>query len=937
VGATTRSEINRGTPNVTVYSNQGLTVRQLSYCRRVAGEAAELRATVQRYNSAGQLTSSIDPRLSPTYLANSSSAIPNQQQQTTLSGKVLKSDNVDAGARVLVSDVRAQALWSWDSRGIERTFDYDALRRVTTAHEKQRSKDNVCTERLRYGEAADAAARDNRVGQLIEHFDTAGRHVMLAYSLLGQATVEGRTFLKPDASVNWADDASENEAKLEEDTYRSGVETNALGEILTQIDAANNARHTRYDIAGQVSQTTLQLSGAAEKSLVKNRIYRATGQLQEETLGNGVQLQYSYEADTQRLKAKYATRLSDNKVLQSLQYGYDPVGNILSIEDQVQETEYYKNGKAESISCYVYDTLYQLITADGIESEQANREGFRLPDAITFGNKDASRLVNYHRTYDYDVGGNLFEIIHQGAGTPYTRELTIDTLSNRGIEKRDSGPTLHESFDADGNLLYLNIGQPLNWDTRNQLQESIQVERANTLSDKEIYLYDGQGMRRQKTRIYLAENQIHTERVRYLSGLEFREHWQTDLQGENKQIREELYLIQAQAGDVPVKVLHWQTGPPDAIENDAIYYNLSDQIGSNQLELNEAAEIVSFESYYPYGGTAIWSTKNQIESNYKYYRYSGKERDHSGLYYYGYRYYMPWLGRWLNPDPSGITDGLNLFRMARNNPVTFVDDIGKLPSVYYQKKDLNQNVIEVEFVKGTYPELFELLYNKPEKIWSRKISEYIKPTQAAAKLKLFSSLPSPDETLAAIRAYTGSFVEAFQDISEDELSEKVTEAVSNIKPEKGLYFRGGAAIENVYGNKVKEGDIVTNNLFMSTTFHSAVAREFSLDLSGSAMLGPPKVERVFFLIESISGRNISPVITGALEYQREVLHLKNRNFRVNLIKEYTREQIRLKGENIEGDEYKKIKFISLSEVEGPFLYEEKGVIRNLAKNIYTGE
>jgi RHS repeat-associated protein len=429
-----------------------------------------------------------------------------------------------------------------------------------------------------------------------------------------------------------------------------------------------------------VSQTTLQLSSEAEKALVDNRIYRATGQLQEETLGSGIKLHYDYESDTQRLKEKRATRLSDNKRLQSLRYTYDPVGNILSIEDKAQETEYYKNDQAESISQYVYDTLYQLVSTSGVESEQASYETSRLSHAVSFGNKDASRLVNYHRSYSYDAGGNLFEIKHRGANT-CTQELTIDILSNRGIAKRETGPTLQESFDGNGNLLYLNINQPLSWDSRNQLQETIQVGREASISDKETYLYDGQGMRVQKTRIFLTESQIHTERVRYLNGLELREHWQTDdLQGQNKQIREELHLIQASNGEVPVKVLHWESGKPDEIENDAIYYSLSDHLGSHQLELNNTGEIISFESYYPYGGTAIWSTRNQVESSYKYYRYSGKERDHSGLYYYGYRYYMPWLGRWINADPSGTEDGLNLFRMARNNPITFVDDTGKLPT-----------------------------------------------------------------------------------------------------------------------------------------------------------------------------------------------------------------------------------------------------------------
>ena len=61
------------------------------------------------------------------------------------------------------------------------------------------------------------------------------------------------------------------------------------------------------------------------------------------------------------------------------------------------------------------------------------------------------------------------------------------------------------------------------------------------------------GVESQKTRTYLAESQIHTERVRYLPGIELREHWQTDLQGENQQNKERLFLIQAQAGDARLR------------------------------------------------------------------------------------------------------------------------------------------------------------------------------------------------------------------------------------------------------------------------------------------------------------------------------------------------------------------------------------------------
>nr|WP_238149306.1 hypothetical protein [Arsenophonus endosymbiont of Aleurodicus floccissimus] len=49
--------------------------------------------------------------------------------------------------------------------------------------------------------------------------------------------------------------------------------------------------------------------------------------------------------------------------------------------------------------------------------------------------------------------------------------------------------------------------------------------------------------------------------------------------------------------------------------------------------------MISLEEYYPYGGSSIWTTSSQVKADYKIFRYSGKERDATGLYYYGHRYY----------------------------------------------------------------------------------------------------------------------------------------------------------------------------------------------------------------------------------------------------------------------------------------------------------
>ncbi|MEM8042364.1 RHS repeat-associated core domain-containing protein, partial [Morganella morganii] len=98
--------------------------------------------------------------------------------------------------------------------------------------------------------------------------------------------------------------------------------------------------------------------------------------------------------------------------------------------------------------------------------------------------------------------------------------------------------------------------------------------------------------------------------------------------------------------------------------------------GSSGLETDGDGNLLSQEEYYPFGGTAVLVAGTDSGIDYKTHRYSGKERDATGLYYYGYRYYQPWAGRWLSSDPAGTVDGLNLFRMVRNNPVSFSDEQG---------------------------------------------------------------------------------------------------------------------------------------------------------------------------------------------------------------------------------------------------------------------
>jgi RHS repeat-associated protein len=50
--------------------------------------------------------------------------------------------------------------------------------------------------------------------------------------------------------------------------------------------------------------------------------------------------------------------------------------------------------------------------------------------------------------------------------------------------------------------------------------------------------------------------------------------------------------------------------------------------------------------------------------------------DETGLLYYGYRYYDPYLGRWLSRDPMGERGGSNSYLFVINNPLLTVDVLG---------------------------------------------------------------------------------------------------------------------------------------------------------------------------------------------------------------------------------------------------------------------
>ena len=653
------SSLHQHTPSLTVIDPRGLSVRGIAYHRREVEEAIAARVQRQVFNAQRHLVQQWDPRLLE--LSESEAGVqPNQSTRYSLNGQVLLTESVDAGWRVSCHDAAGLLRNSWDGRDTQRRYAYDELMRPVSIFEHA---PELCVERFTYAGADDEDAFHNRCGQLLRYDDPAGSLWHETFALIGQPLSEARQFCTALTSPHWP----ESEADLEDTPYTTRWRHDALGAVIEQIDALEHVQRFEFDVAGHPFASWLD-----DVALLKSTTYNAFGHVEIEWAGNDVTTTAYYSARDGLLSNLKAKR-SDGKTLQDMHYQYDPVGNITRIEDLAQPVQWFAGQRIQAVSTYTYDTLYQLISATGREST-SQIIGPGLPGLEIFGPIDDSRWRNYNQTYTYDSGGNLTQLKHDaGAGNGYTREMIIDTRSNRSLFKDGSPIDFAKDFDANGNQQYLAPGQCMQWDTRNQLQQVTQVQRDEPNGqddDTETYVYDGGGQRVRKVRRAKTRGGEHISEVRYLPGLEIR----------CRTVGQQLHVVIAQAGRNSVRLLNWDDGRHQH------RYSLSDHLGSSTLEVDQASELISQESYYPHGGTAWWAARSAIDANYKTVRYSGKERDATGLYYYGLRYYAPWWQRWINPDPAGDVDGLNRYRFVRNNPVTLVDLMGLSP---WNRKDSN--------------------------------------------------------------------------------------------------------------------------------------------------------------------------------------------------------------------------------------------------------
>ncbi|HSW87022.1 MAG TPA: RHS repeat-associated core domain-containing protein [Rhabdochlamydiaceae bacterium] len=215
-------------------------------------------------------------------------------------------------------------------------------------------------------------------------------------------------------------------------------------------------------------------------------------------------------------------------------------------------------------------------------------------------------------------------------------------------------------------------------------------------------------------------------------------------------------------------------------------------------------------------------------------RFASK-RSEEGLFFFGLRFYDPELGRWLTPDPSGFTDGPNLYAYVLNNPTNRLDVFGlwgNFFNFFNNDKDSPNTLVQGEY--GFFCPISEIsrpfndeahfngYFGKIEvdavvfhkDIYNLHFSEYEMQND---RINLFDHLDELIERSSCVQTYINGIRNSVDDMR------KATEALhSHGHPDAltiGLYNRSEGTIKDVSRarKEIKEG---------KETKNVAVARRF---------------------------------------------------------------------------------------------------------------
>ncbi|MEI6767268.1 MAG: RHS repeat-associated core domain-containing protein, partial [Bacteroidota bacterium] len=578
----------------------------------------------------------------------------------------LYTTNIDSGERWMLADVAGKPIYAVNSRGFTFRNTYDALQRPLEIYVTPPAQSEILAEEYVYG-TDDAVYNIGRVEFLK---DQSGQTHFIEYDFKGNPLETLKTFCEDyNRDIDWS-----QSPVLQTETFTQFMEYDAMNRptLLTQPDGSIiEYAYNKAALPEAIAVT--HLGQGTPVDYVTNINYNEKGQRTRVYYGNGTRTRYYYDDKTFRLNRLKTTRNSGADVLLDLNYIYDAVGNIVEINDNAAQTFYYDNSVIAPQQQFWYDPLYRLVKATGRELVSLAMPGHSdFANNIPLPNPGNSAMQNYTEYFTFDALGNITNLDHYTSGqTPnWTREYYYNSNNNYLLSHIQNQTPPNYTYDDHGNMLTMPHLSALECDFKDRL---VKTTRG---TESTYYRYNSSGERSRK--ITEKQNGTFVERL-YLGGYEvYREYasnWDIDFERQTLCINDIKVPEASQKSDSEennekgkeeqkkfgfdqnkkIAIIETKTiesGDPVSPLEIAIRYQYSNHLGSSCLELDESADIISYEEYHPFGTTSYRAGRTETEVSLKRYKYVGKERDEeSGLYYYGARYYADWLCRFISVDP----------------------------------------------------------------------------------------------------------------------------------------------------------------------------------------------------------------------------------------------------------------------------------------------
>ncbi|WP_448544492.1 SpvB/TcaC N-terminal domain-containing protein [Roseiflexus sp.] len=642
------------------------------------------------------------------------SKIFDQEQREVASGFVgmtgipIVCESAEKGRRWMFQNVLGALVKTWDEYGRQFRIEYDVLHRPVSAFVQEAGQAEILFNHVVYGDRLVNAEHLNLLGTAHLIFDQAGMVRIPEMDFKGNPKSVQRILAKEyKSNLDWNAVAGQPDVAAIQAAADPALETSEVFTASSEYDALNRPTRVllpdatvillKYNEANFLESLRAQIRGQGNFiEFLKKQDYDAKGQRQFAHYGNDVFTRYFYDPKTFRLTNLLTYKSGtdpQSQSLQNLRYTYDPVGNITQIRDDAQQTHYFNNAVVKPENLYEYDAIYQLIRATGRELAGLGNDTIRTHTDLDFfpqlphpSNTDAVRT--YTEEYEYDVLGNLRVLRHRfapqaGVGSGWTRRYRYAFDDNPGNRTNrltatsipgdpDGGPfSATYDYDAYGNMTRMPHLAAMDWNFLDQLRR---VELGGGGTAYYVYGLGGQRLRKVIERngntklewIFLGAVMIFRRRRRDTNALRL-ERWTVHISDNVGHIAQ----VDTKTRDDD------NSEPASPLNIPLVRYQYTNHLGSTTLETDEHGNVISYEEYHPYGTTAYRSAKPGFNLSLKRFRFSGKERDdETGLYYFGARYYAPWLGRWTSADPANFVSSLNLFRYCGNNPVVLYDPTG---------------------------------------------------------------------------------------------------------------------------------------------------------------------------------------------------------------------------------------------------------------------